>query len=150
MVLNRADFGKSFKSLQTPSNSVLVLENGFLIPCRTICVDLGWIGEGRKFSEFEQKPWAIAHGFEQGGFWQVLEIAPNSLKRRLSAWKWISNTLQDYLCRFEVNWRGSNIDRFWSKGLGYSPWFWTGPILASLANPSKLPETPPKGLKMDF
>ena len=41
MVLNRADFGKSFKSLQTPSNAVLVLENGFLIPYRTICVDLG-------------------------------------------------------------------------------------------------------------
>ena len=187
-----------------------MLENGFLIPCWTTCVDLGWIGEGRKLTNFEQKPWAIAHGIEQGGFWQVLEIAPNSLKRRLSAWKWISNTLLDYLCwfgvnwrgskidrfwakglgyspwfwtgpilaifqiapnslkrrlsawkcisntlrdyrcRFGMNWRGSKIERFWAKGLGYSPWFWTGPILARLANRSKLPETPPKCLKMHF
>ena len=127
-----------------------MLENAFLIPCGTTGVDLGWIGEGRKLTDFEQKAWAIAHGIEQGGFWQVLEIAPNSLKRRLSAWKWISNTLLDYLCWFGVNWRGSKIDRFWAKGLGYSPWFWTGPILASLANRSKLPETQPKCLKMDF
>ena len=150
MVLNRADFGKSCKSLQTPWNAALVLENGFLIHCRTICVDLGWIGEGRKLTDFEQKAWAIAHGFEQGRFWQVLQIAPNSLKRRLSARKWISNTLRDYLWRCGVNWRGSKIDRFWAKGLGYSPWFWTGPILASSANRSKLPETPPKCKKMDF
>ena len=104
-----------------------MLENGFLIPCGTIGVDLGWIAEGRKLTEFEQKPWAIAHGFEQGGkSWKSLqttwnaawaiahgwigegrklnradfgkswEIAPNFLKRRLSAWKWISNTFRDY------------------------------------------------------
>ena len=127
-----------------------MLENVFLIPCGTIGVDLGWIGEGRKLSDFEQKPWAIAHGFEQGRFWQDLQIAPNFLKRRLSAWKCISDTLRDYRCRFGMSWRGSKIDRFWAKGLGYSPWFWTGPILASLANRSKLPETPPKCLKMDF
>ena len=150
MVFNKEDFGKSCKSLKTPPNAAQVLENGFLIPWRTICVDLGWIGEGRKLTDFEQKAWGIAHGFEQGGFWQVLQIAPNSLKRRLSAWKWISNTLRDYLWRFGVNWRGSKIDRFWAKGLGYSPWFWTGLILASCGNRSKLPETPPKGLKMDF
>ena len=150
MVFNRADFDKSWKSLQTPRNAAQVLENGFLIPCGTICVDLGWIGEGRILTDFEQKAWAIAHGFEQGRFWQLLEIAPNCLKRRLSAWKWISNTLRDYLCRFGVNWRGTKIDRFWAKGLGYSPWFWTGRILTSLANRSKLPETPPKCLKMDF
>ena len=150
MVLNRADFDKSWKSIQTPRNAAQVLENGFLIPCGTICVDLGWIGEGRKLTDFEQKAWAIAHGFEQGGFWQVLQIAPNSLKHRLSAWKRISNTLRDYLCRFGVNWRRTKTDRFWAKGLGYSPWFWTGPILASSGNRSKLPETSPKCLKMDF
>ena len=176
-----------------------MLENGFLIPCWTIGVDLGWIGEGWKLTDFEQKAWAIAHGFEQGRFWQVLQIAPNFLKRslsawkwisdtlrdyrcrfgmnwrgskidrfsakglgyspwfeqgrfwqvlqiapnflkrRLSAWKWISDTLRDYRCRFGMNWRGSKIDRFWAKALGYSPWLWTGPILASLANRSKLP-----------
>ena len=121
-----------------------MLENGFLIPCGTISFDLGWIGEGRKLTDFEQKPWAIAHAFEQGGFSQVLEIAPNSLKLRLSAWKWISNTLRDYLCRFGVNLRGSKIDRFWAKGLGYSPWVSTGRILASPGNRSNLTETPPK------
>ena len=127
-----------------------MLENGLLIPCGTIGVDLGWIGEGRKLTEFEQKPWAIAHGFEEGRFSKVSQIAPNFLKRRLSAWKWISDTLRDYRCRFGMNWGRSKIDRFWAKGLGYSPWFWTGPILASLANRSKLPETQPKCLKMDF
>ena len=127
-----------------------MLENGFLIPCWTTCVDLGWIGEGRKLTDFEQKPWAIVHGFEQGRFWQVLQIAPNFLKRSLRDWKWISDTLRDYRCRFGMNWRGLKIDRFWAKGLGYSPWFWTGPIFESLANRSKLPETPPKCLKMDF
>ena len=150
MVLNRADFDKSWKSIQTPRNAAQVLENGFLIPCGTICVDLGWIGEGRKLTDFEQKAWAIAHGFEQGGFWQVLQIAPNSLKPSLSAWKWISNTFRDYLWRFRVNWRGSKTDQFWAKGLGYSSWFWTGRILTSPGNRSKLPKTPPKGLKMDF
>ena len=35
----------------------------------------------RKSADFEQKAWAIAHGFEHGRFWQVVEIAPNSLKR---------------------------------------------------------------------
>ena len=34
---------------------------------------------------FDQKLWAIAHGFEYDGFWQVLEFAPNSVKRLLSA-----------------------------------------------------------------
>ena len=127
-----------------------MLETGFLIPFGTIGVDLGWIGEGRKLTDFEQKAWAIAHGFEEGRFSKVPQIAPNSLKRHLSAWKWISNTLRYYLWRFRVNWRGSKIDRFWTKGLGYSPWFWTGPILASLANRSKLPQTEPKCLKMDY
>ena len=40
-------------------------------------------------ADFEQKPWAIAHGFEHGRFWQVLEVSPNSLKR-----------LQTFLKRF--------------------------------------------------
>ena len=127
-----------------------MLENEFLIPCGTIGVDLGWIGEGRKFTDFEQKAWAIAQGFEQGRFWQVLQIAPNFLKPSLSAWQWISDTLRDYRCRFGMNWRGSKIDRFWAKGLGYSTGFWTGPILTSPGNRSKLPEAPPKCLKMDF
>ena len=36
--------------------------------CATVCVDLVWIRKGRKLADFEQKAWAIAHGFEDGGF----------------------------------------------------------------------------------
>ena len=79
--LKMADFGKFWKSLQTPWNASKTLANRFLTPCGTFCTDLGWFRKGHKFAVFQQKPWAIAHGFEHGGFWQVLEIAPNSLKR---------------------------------------------------------------------
>ena len=47
----------------------------------TVFVDLGWIRKRRKLADFEQKARALAHGFEHGRFWQVLEIARNSLKR---------------------------------------------------------------------
>ena len=69
----------------------------------TVCVDLGWILKGRKLADFEQKAWAIAHGFEHGRFWQVLEIAPNSLKRLQNRSKMICDCFRDYLCRFRVN-----------------------------------------------
>ena len=68
-------FGKSWKSLQTlwnTSKTVLIL---FVTASATVCVDLGWIGNGRKLADFEQKTWALAHGFELGRFWQILEIA---------------------------------------------------------------------------
>ena len=81
MVLNMVDFRKYWKSLQTPWNASKTLANRFRTPCGTFCIDLGWFRKGDKFAVFQQKPWAIAHGFEHGGFWQVLEIAPNSLKR---------------------------------------------------------------------
>ena len=67
---------------------------------------------GRKSADFEQKAWAIAHAFEHGGFWQVLEIAPNSLKRLQIPSKIISDYLRDLLCRFGVNSQGSKISRF--------------------------------------
>ena len=110
---------------------------------RDLFVDLGWIRKGRKSADFEQKAWAIAHAFEHGGFWQVLEIAPNSLKRLQIPSKIISDSLRDLLCRFGVNSQGSKIGRFWAKSLGYSPCFWTWRILASPGNRSKLSETPP-------
>ena len=204
MVLNMADFGKSWKSLQTLWNASKTLLKWFLTPCATICVDFGWIRKGRNLADFEQKAWAIAHGFEHGRFWQVLEIASNSLKRFQNppkmisnsfrdclcrfrknsqgskfgrfwakAWaiahgfehgrfwqvleiasnslkrfqnpsKMISNSLRDYLCRFRMNSQGSKFRRFWAKRLGYSPWFWIWPILASPGNRFKLCETLPK------
>ena len=144
MVLNMADFDKSWKSLQTPRIASYMLGYGFLTPCGTVCVDFGWIPEGRILAVFEQKPWAIAHGYQHGGFWKVLEIAPNSVKSILDPSKWISNSMRDRLCRFRVNSRVSDIGRFWAKSLGYSPWFWTWRILVSSGNPSKLSEKPPR------
>ena len=144
MVLNMADFGKSWKSLQTLWNASKTLLKWFLTPCATVCVDFGWIRKGRNLSVFEQKAWAIAHGFEHGRFWQVLEIASNSLKRFQNPSKTISNSLRDYLCRFRMNSQGSKFGRFWAKRLGYSPWFWTWPILASPGNRFKFSETLPK------
>ena len=194
MVLNMADFGKSWKSLQTLWNASKTLLKWFLTPCATVCVDFGWIRKGRNLADLEQKAWAIAHGFEHGRFWEDLEIAPNSLKRfqnppkmisnslrdclfrfRMNsqgskfrrfwakAWaiahgfehgrfwqvleiasnslkrfqnppKMISNSLRDCLCQFRKNSQGSKFRWFWAKSMGYSPWFWTSPILASPGN----------------
>ena len=150
MVLNMADFDKFWKSLRTLGNASKTLVKGFLTSCPTFWVDFGWIRKCRKLAVFEQKPWAIAHGFEHGGFWQVLEIAPNSLKRLLNPCKRISNSLRVFLGRFRVNSQVSKIGGFWAKSLGYSPWFWTWRILASSGNRSELSETRPKPLEKDF
>ena len=69
MVLNMADFGKSWKSLQTLWNASKTVLKWFVTARATVCVDLGWIRKGRKLADFEQKAWAIAHGFEHGRFW---------------------------------------------------------------------------------
>ena len=123
MVLNMADFGKSLKSLQTLWNACKTVPKWFVTACATVCVDLGWIRKGRKLADFEQKAWAIAHGFEHGRFWQVPEIAPNSLERLQNRSKMICECLRGGLCRFRVNSKVSKIGRFWAKSLGYSPWF---------------------------
>ena len=69
MVLNMVDFGKYQKSLQTPWNSSYMLANGFLTAYGIVHVDFRWFCKGKKLVDFEQKAWAIAHGFEHGGFW---------------------------------------------------------------------------------
>ena len=68
MVLNMADFGKSWKSLQTLWNASKTVLNVTCDCLRDCCVDLGWIRKVRKVADFEQKAWAIAHGFEHGRF----------------------------------------------------------------------------------
>ena len=103
MVLNMADFGKSWKSLQTLWKACKTALKWFATACATVCVDLGWIRKGRKLADFEQKAWAIAHGFEHGRIWQVLEIAPYSMKRLQNRSKMICDCLRDCLCRFRVN-----------------------------------------------
>ena len=57
-----------------------MLGNEFLTSYGLVREHLARICKGSKSADFEQKPWAIAHGFEHGGFWQVLELTPNSLK----------------------------------------------------------------------
>ena len=146
MVLNMVDFGKSWKSLQTLWNGSKTLIKLFLSRCATFCVVFGWIRKSRNLAVFEQKPWAIAHGFEHGRFSKILQIAPNSLKRLQNPYKIIFKSLRDFLCSFRVNSQGSKFSRFWAKTLGYSPWFWTGSILVCPGNRSKLSETAPKPL----
>ena len=63
MVWNMADFGKSLKSLQTLWNASKTILKWFVTASATVSVDLGWIRRGGKSADFEQKPWAIAHGF---------------------------------------------------------------------------------------
>ena len=150
MVLKMADLGKCRKSLHTPWNASYRLANGVLTTCEIVRVDFECICNGPILAEFEQKAWTIAHCFEHGGFGQVSEIAPNSLERLLRACKWIFNYLRDFSCGFRVNLQGSDIGRIWAKSLDYSPWFWTWRIWASVENRSKLPETPPTCLQMDF
>ena len=90
-----------------------MLGNGFVTSYGAVCEDLARISNGSKWADFEQKPWAIAQGFEHGRFWQVLELAPNSLKkRRPNAWKWISNFVRACSSRFDKNFQGAEIGRF--------------------------------------
>ena len=46
-----------------------MLENGFLMVFGLVRNDSGRIRKGPKSTDFEQKAWAIAHGFEEGVFW---------------------------------------------------------------------------------
>ena len=67
-----------------------MLANEFLSAFGVVNQDFGCLGKGPKSADFEQKAWAIAHGFEHGGFGQMPEIVPNFLKSLLHACKWIS------------------------------------------------------------
>ena len=69
MVLNRTDFDKYPKSSQTLSNVTYMLGNGFLTVLELVRTDIGRIAKGPKSTDFDQKAWAIADGFEQDGFW---------------------------------------------------------------------------------
>ena len=68
MVLNMADLGKCWDSFQRPWISSYVLANVFPSTFENVGDDFGWIPKGPKSADFDQKAWAIAHGFENGGF----------------------------------------------------------------------------------
>ena len=144
MVLNMADFLNSWKSFQTLWNASKTVLKWFVTASATVCVDLGWFRKCRKLADFEQKAWAIAHGFEHGRFFELLEIVRNFLKRLQNRSKTICDSFRDCLCQFRVISQVSKISRFWAKGLSYSPWFWTWPIFWDPGKRSKLSETPPK------
>ena len=150
MVLKMADLGMCRESFQTLWNALYMLGNGFPTTLKLGREDLGWIRKGPKSADFEQKAWAIAHGFEDGGFGYVPGIVPNSLKCLLYASKLISNYFKAWLWRFGVNSEGSEIRRFWAKSLGKSPWFWRWRIWVCAGNRSKLSEMPCICLEMDF
>ena len=63
MVLKMVDLGKCRESFHTPWNASYVLANGFSNAFGIVGKDLGRIPKGPKSVDFEQKAWAIAHGF---------------------------------------------------------------------------------------
>ena len=67
------DFVKCCKSFQISWNASNVLANVFKTTFRLVQEDLEWIPNGSKSADFEQKAWAIAHGFENGEFVWMLE-----------------------------------------------------------------------------
>ena len=139
------EHGRFFQLLEIVRNSLKRLQNrSKMTASATVCVDFRWIRKCRKLADFEQRAWPIAHGFEHGRFFQLLEIVRNSLKPLQNNSKMICECFRDCFCRFRVNSKVSKIGRFWAKGLGYSPWFWTWPIFSTPGNRSKLSETPPK------
>ena len=68
MVLKMVDLGKFRESFQAPWNASYVLTNTFTTTFSLVREDLGWIPKGAQSADFEQNAWAIAHGFEDGGF----------------------------------------------------------------------------------
>ena len=68
MVLKMADLGKCWDSFQTPCISSYMLSNAFPTTFENLGDDFGRIPKGPKSADFDQKAWAIAHGFENGGF----------------------------------------------------------------------------------
>ena len=68
MVLKMADLGKFRESFQKSWKASNVLANGFPTTFENVGEDFGWIPKRPKLADFDQKAWAIAHGFEHGGF----------------------------------------------------------------------------------
>ena len=109
-----------------------MLPNGFLSACGTIWMDFGWIRQDPKLADFEQKAWAIAHAFEHGGFCQVLEIAPNFLKRLLYAWNWFLSVCGPIWMDFVWNLLGQILADFEQKAWAIAHAFEHGGFLQVL------------------
>ena len=68
MVLKMEDVGKCGNLSKLPKTVDLMLINGFLTVYRIGIEDIGRISNSTKSADFEQKAWALAHGFEHSGF----------------------------------------------------------------------------------
>ena len=62
------DLGKYWDSSKTPWIFSYVLANASPNTFEIVFEEFGWIPKGPKSAAFDQKAWAIAHGFEHGGF----------------------------------------------------------------------------------
>ena len=56
IVLNMANFVKSWKSLQTLWNAPKTVLKGFVTACKSVAFDLVWIGKRRKLTDFKHRP----------------------------------------------------------------------------------------------
>ena len=68
-IANNCEHGQLCQLLEIAPNSLQGFQkhSKIIFDCLpTVCVDLGWIRKGRKLADFDQKAWAIAHGFEHG------------------------------------------------------------------------------------
>ena len=68
IALKMADLVECWKSFETSWNASNILANVFKTTFRLVQEDLEWIPNGPKSADCEHKAWAIAHGFENGGF----------------------------------------------------------------------------------
>ena len=127
MVLNLADSGSSWKSLQTLWN-VLNPSKTIYNSFRNCLCRFRVNSKGSKIGRF----WAKSLGYSPWFWtWRILV----TLRNRSKLLETISNSFRDCLCRFRVNSQGSKIGQFWARSLGYSPWFWTWRILVTPGNP---------------
>ena len=101
MVLNMADFGKSWKSLQTLWNASKTVLKWFVTACATVCVEFGVISrtcQNRPCS----KPWAIARAVcSKSANFRPLRIYPKSTQTVAQA---VTNHFRTVLEAFQRVW----------------------------------------------
>ena len=110
-----------------------------------VCEDFDWITKGPNLNDFDQKAWAIAHGFEDGRFWWALEIIPNSLKHMPQVWKSFLTTTCGIFVQISTEFPRVQIWPILTKNPGRR---WQ--ILVSSGNRPKLPKISCTDMKIIF
>ena len=145
MVLNMADFGKSWQSLQTLWNASRTILKWFVTALRDCVCRFKVNSQRSKFGRLGAKNLGynpqVLNMADLGKSWKSLHNLWNASKPVL---KWFV-TDGATVCA-DLGWigKGRKLADFDQKGQGYSSCFWAWPILASPGNRSKLSETPPK------